>query len=171
MSTFIQVQNGFVNGRVNGADVLAVRDNVRAFLNSTVQNYELKTNPLIYREILLYIRTITGENFKDFLTANYKNGLAPCASIISTILLYLEDKTSARAIVGEIRRSESIVEYNNETVGAWDKRTINQTRTVSNGPSVLDNITNFDFYRLIRAIGIENMARFILVLLGVTRHA
>lgn len=170
MSEFVQVKNGFVNRSVRDADIYAASENIRAFMNTSVQDYKMKTNPLIYQEILRAGRVLIGEDFRGFLVANYKNGLGPCASIISSILLYLSGKTSARAIMGDIRRYEEIVHYNNSNPGAWSDRVINNAHNSKQSPVLLDNITNFDYYRLLRAIGVENFSRFLLVLLGETRY-
>lgn len=170
MSAFVQVKNGFVNGSVRDADIYAAKENIRAFLNTSAQDYKMKTSPLIYQEILRAGRVLIGEDFRNFLVANYKNGLGPCASIVSAILLYLSGKTSARAIIGDIRRAEDIVHYNNNTPGAWDDRVVNHSNNTKQAPVMLDNVVNFDYYRLLRAIGVENFSRLMLVLLGETRY-
>jgi hypothetical protein len=171
MSTFVRAKNGFVNGAVTNADVSAAKEVIRAFLNSTTQDYAQKTNPIIYQEVLRAARCLIGENFQDFLEANYKNGIGPLASIVGSIVLYLNNKCSARAIGSDIRCAEEIVHHNNNTTGAWERRFITSTQSSArNSMALTDNITNFDYYRLLRGIGMENMSRILLALLGETRY-
>lgn len=171
MTTFIQIKNGLVSGNVREVDVYAAQENIRTFLNSTAQNYALKINPFGYREIMRATRLLMGEDFKGFIAANYKNGLGPCANLFSTILMYLSGKVSARAVAQSIRSMESIVEYNNKTPNGWTSRTIMSAGKHNNQLHSLDNITNFDYYRLIRGIGVENLSRLFLVILGESHNA
>lgn len=171
MSTFVRVKNGFVNAAVTNADVLAAKEVIRAFLNSTTQDYGQKTNPIIYQEVLRAARILVGENFQDFLEANYKNGIGPMASLMSTIVMYLNDKCSARAIMSDVRCAEEITNHNNQTAGAWDRRFItDRQNTARTAMALTDNVTNFDYYRLLRGIGMENTARILLAILGETRY-
>jgi len=172
MTTYVQVKNGFVSGSVIPADITAAKENIRAFLSTSVQDYQQKTNPLLYLEILKASRVLLGEDFRSFLIANHKNGLGPCSSVIMSILHYLNDKGSARNIISEVRRNEEIVRFNNSRTGAWETRFIVKQPTGLNGKAsdMFDKIQNFDYYRLLRAIGVEALARFLLVLLGETSY-
>lgn len=168
MAIFVQVKNGFVNGSVVAADIAAAKENLRAFINTSIQDYGQKTNPFIYLEILKASRVLLGEDFRSFLIANHKNGLGPCSSLMMAIVHYLNGNGSTRTIIMEIRRAEEIVSYNNSTPGAWDNRFIVKQKTADNSRNLglLDNVSNFDYYRLLRGIGIPNLSSLLLVLLG-----
>lgn len=169
MGTYVQVKNGFVNGNVRDADIAAASTNIRTFLNSSTQDYKMKTSSRSYQEVLRAARVLIGEDFKGWLVANYKNGLGPCANIVGTILLYLNGQLSARSIGSNISIGESTVIYNNSNMNAWERRSITRS-TEQKSPILLDNVTNFDYYRLLRGIGVEFLARLILVVLGENRY-
>lgn len=169
MTVFVQVKNGFVNGQVVNADIAAASMNLHVFNNSAAQDYDFKTNSRTYQEILRAARVLIGEDFRGFLSANYKNGFGPIANLVSGILHYLNNKASARSVIKDIAIAESIVYDNNSIPNGWEKRSV-KTNKESTPPIFIDNITNFDYYRLLRGIGIENLSRLLLVVLGENRY-
>lgn len=169
MSYYVQVKNGFVSGGVRDADVAAAVANIRSFLNSAAQDYEMKISPRTYKEVLRAARVLIGEDFQGWLVANYKNGLGPCANIVGTILLYINKLNSARSICSNISIGESVVTHNNNQINGWEKNVVTPNKNQKN-PIMLDEVTNFDYYRLLRGIGVEYLARLLLVVLGENRY-
>lgn len=164
MAAFMQVKNGYINGDLNDPLIYGASENIRAFIRGSIQNYDTKTNPFLYLELLKAGKALTGPDFRDFLVANYHNGLGPCANISLTILNYLKGDVSARAVVSSIRIEEGNVDYYNRHQN-WHKRMVSNMSKKETVP-IFDQVQNFDHYRLLRAIGIENWARLLMVLLG-----
>lgn len=142
---------------------------LKLYTRAAAAGTNLRYDPKSTLAVMDLCRELTGESFKDFLIANFNNGFARRADLVSTVIGYLNGTLSGGAVTTQLTIGE------NEFLHRVSKG-LNFTHTVTEShtaklPKGIESVTNKDFYRLIECMGPVKVARLFLMLAGETFYA
>lgn len=165
MVNFRQVKNGFINYELGDGDFVTIRRNLKQFIHSGYQDYHIRLNPLIIKDILKQTRLLVGSDFRAFLMANYNRGIGPQAALVREIVNFLSGDLGHRSVSTAITIEENKIK-SYDKFDNWESKTISANHMDATGLANLDKINDFDFYRLCAGLSPELVARMFLVIGG-----
>lgn len=170
MPDYRLIKNGCVDASLSDQDLAALFRNLRLLRTDSYNDFEIVVKGYVAVETLREVKRLTGNNFPQFLEANYDSGRGALAGLVRDILHYLNGKQGQNSVLTSLRMHEHMLE------AAGRSRAAAYTPTVrpGSGVSMLNKgyvVEDYDLYRLTAGIGPAAVGRIFLLLGGETYYA
>lgn len=168
MKTFKRVSFGFVptgftNNAMSNAEQILL-----SYVRSTQSDFNVLTDVESAIEVVEIAKRYFGDNFRDWLIANYSNGSGSRATFCNSVVNWVNKKVSGKAVITEIKRDLNRLNYLDEYQSQSQSNLI-----VNNNSDCLYHNTRFDtiekrhFYSLVALLGPELLAHLCLSISGI----
>lgn len=148
--------------------------NAERFLISYVRSCQqisvlIEVGPTL--EVFQLAKAYIGQNFKQWLEANYNNGSGVRAGLCRAIAAWHHQKLSDKGLIGEVKRDISRLAFINDIYGQLPQPEVFSADPASceTQPQIttFDGITDKTFFELLALLGPELVAHLCLSLNGV----
>lgn len=168
MATFRNAKYGSVEVSVLDPTLKAITDSVKIYLASST-DFKYMTSPRVISDLVKQFKTITGNDFRGWLAANYNEGVGVRAPIVRNILSFLNGEISGMTVCEAIIRDErKLVLYQR----AGDDPATESTRHIADEHhlkkwmKLLNDVSNDDMFALFEGVGPQHVGRLIVSLIG-----
>ncbi len=168
MPSYRTTKYGVVEASLLDPSLKMVCDGMKVYISSAGNDFNYQCAPRVVAELLKQFRLVTGDDFRSWLAANYNQGVGVRASLVRSILSFLNGEISGMmvsdAIMRDVRKLILYIEAGQDpTTGI---RHVPDTQHLTKWVKLLENTTNSDMYRLVEGIGFVALARLVVSLSG-----
>lgn len=134
----------------------------------TARDFSLMTDVNSSIEIFKIAKSYVGTSFKDWLIANFNNGVGTRASLVRRIIAWIEGKVSFKAVTSEVRRDLNRIDFLDKddpqlvTPFIWHNNPNDKSQSNLDFSKVEDK----HFFEMLSIMGPELTANFLLSLNG-----
>lgn len=170
MPEYRLVKNGYVPSDISDGELGSLFRNLKALKTDAYNDFTLVIKGYVAIETLSNVKRLVGPSFHDFLEVNFGNGRGPLANLVRDVVHFLNGRCGYFSIFTAIQIAE------NNLSSGLRRRSGNYTPSISSGKhedflKEGDVVMDYDFYRLMAALGPATLGRLVLLIGGEDYYA